>query len=470
MSMRLWLPLVLCLSLGLALVLVAAEPPGADDWKYDVIHRLRGVPLQGLVVEQNSTHVVIKCITRRPGSPTLVFTEYVPRREIESLALLSDADRRVLESRLETLKHDREQLAAQLRSLDPSEKGLALSIEKLDLRPTPWPPNEKLSALSYQSGHFRLVSSARSGLTQLAAIHLEQIYAAYGRALKPRTTTAKPTTILLTGSLTDYQTVARARHLDIFNPAFYDPSRNEVVCGSDLERLSEEREKVRKHHTELRAEIKERRAELHRIYRGRIPAELLDPLTAAEKRITLSEQRNAEVFARHRRRLFTRLYHEAFHAYVGNYVYPEGDGPLPRWLNEGLAQIFETAIVEVGELRVGNADAERVQALRKAMSADTLLPLADLLRAEPERFFVTLPSENQVSDRHYLGSWALAYYITFDRQLLGTKQLDDYVKARHRGTDPLVAFRDLVGKPLDEFEKEYLDFLKRLRPNGSVVR
>ena len=40
--------------------------------------------------------------------------------------------------------------------------------------------------------------------------------------------------------------------------------------------------------------------------------------------------------------------------------------------------------------------------------------------------------------------------------------LDDYVKALHRGTDPLLAFRDLVGKPLPEFEKDFRTYLNGL--------
>jgi len=33
---------------------------------------------------------------------------------------------------------------------------------------------------------------------------------------------------------------------------------------------------------------------------------------------------------------------------------------VPLWLDEGLAQIFETALVEAGELRVGHAERSRL--------------------------------------------------------------------------------------------------------------
>ena len=54
------------------------------------------------------------------------------------------------------------------------------------------------------------------------------------------------------------------------------------------------------------------------------------------------------------------------------------------------------------------------------------------------------------------------------KRVLGTKALDDYVAALKRGTDPLLAFSDLVGKPVPAFEKDLKEYLANLRSDGTV--
>jgi hypothetical protein len=461
-------PAMAVMALVTVTALGAFEAPGGDEWKYDVVHRKKGAALSGLLIEQSATEIKFRCITRKPGRHTVSFTVFVPREDVDRLDLLTRAERKVLEDRLKTLAHNRIVLTKHLKALDPKSKKSLPIPDAVGLESVPWPPEPRVKGLGYQSTHFRLVSNARTEVVQLAAIHLEEVYAAYARALPPRRIGARPTTILLARSQADYLKQARARGLTLFNPAFYDLKNNQVVCGSDLEQLRDELGKLREHHKHLTSDILKRRDQLRKIYGTRIPPVLLAPLEKAEKRIAKAEQGNSQALERAQDRLFKRLYHEAFHAYLDNFVYPSREGSLPLWFNEGLAQIFETAIFEVGELRIGHADAERWKAMRDALRRGKLLPVADLLRAAPRNFQVAHADETQVADRYYLASWALTFYLTFDRKLLGTKALDDYVKALYRDTDPQVAFRALVGQPLRQFEKEFLDYLRRLREDGTT--
>ena len=364
------------------MILLLLAALAADEWRFDVIHRNGLTSLRGLILERSAAGIRIRCIRRRPGKPTLCFTDNVPASEIRLVEALPPAERKKLEHRLETLKKERQQLHALEQAIG---KGTAAPSDLIEMKPTDWPEEPKRPALCYASAHFKLVAAGRPELAQLAAVYLEQVYEAYARALPPRRK-GGPTTILLTASISDYRAMTKARKLDLLNPAFFDPERNQVVCGSDMSRLMDERDKVRAHHARLRGEIRQRRAELAKAFKGKPPSSLLAPLADAEKRIGVSERRNAAVLALARQRLFQRLYHESFHAYLSAYVYPAKDDAVPLWLNEGLAQVFESAIVEAGELRLDLPDRQRLGAAKEALAKKTLPSLAELLRSGAEGF------------------------------------------------------------------------------------
>ncbi len=445
-------------------------PQLGDDWKYDIVYRKTGRPLVGLILEKNDTHVLMRCISRRPGSPTVTIRESLPLKEIEDIKWLGPEDRAVLVNRLKNLGRERESLAAQLKLLDPK----APPDPNADLpvvTPAKWVQKDRGPGLEYRTPHFHLLSNCRKGVVQLLAIQLEQVYSAYQQNLPPRTKGGQPTTILVASTFNDYQAlVVRAHGKNFFNPAFYDVERNEIVCHSELERLYDELEKSRQAHARIVAELDQRRTELNDLYKGKVPTELLLLILEDQKRIKLQDEQNMVLFHRAKQRLFLRLYHEAFHAYLANFVYPPAEGEVPRWLNEGLAQIYETAIIEAGDLRVGHVDRERFETIRTAAARETLLPLTELLRSSEQDFLVVHAEDAPWSKRVYLTSWALAHYLTFERKILGTPALDRYVKELKRGTDPLLAFRDLVAQPLEAFEKDFHGYLQRLRPNGTAGR
>jgi hypothetical protein len=443
------------------LVIGQVPPLHTEEWKFDIIHRTKGrLPLRGLVVQQTPTELIIKVVQRKAGKPTVTMMDTVPRADIDRVELLGAKERQQLVERLDVLARERSLLAAQLR-LWKGGKVEVPAGEMLVLKPAPWGKHGKEMALEYASSYFRLVSNARKDIVYLTAIQLEQVFSAYVRCLPPRDPTPRPITVLLTRSLEEYGALVRQRGHNLLNQAFFDPTQKQVVCGSDLERLSRELASTRQHHEKLRAELLARRKDLNRLYNRQVPPELLKPINDALQRIVLAEKRNEGVFEQSHRRLMQRLCHEAFHAYLAEAVFGDRKLRVPPWLDEGLAQVFETALVEGGELRLGWPDPERRWRILK--NKDELLPLATLLRASPRQFQVAHTQEKQLSDRHYLTAWALAFYLTFDRQVLGTPALDEYLKALQRGVEPLEAFRLLTGQPLAKFEEGFRDYLKHLK-------
>lgn len=436
----------------------AAEPAAATDWKFDVLRLKNGNTITGLLLEESLEYVRFQYVKQLRGQPTFTHVAVIRTAEIARIERLSPADRAVLASRL--------------KALDPRGEGERARMSRLELRPAAWGKNGA-TGWSYSTDHFILVSNAREDIVRRVAVRLEEITAAYVRFLPPKHTAAEPTTILLAESLAEYQAVLKDMgRSDLLNLAFYDPKRNTIVCASDLQALGDDLERLRKQLELWRAELRQKEAELNKLYKGKVPESFRQEIAASRRRMDAAEQQSEEAFRRATRRLFQTLYHEAFHAYLANNVYRLPEADLPRWLNEGLAQIFETAIVEAGELRLGHADPERLQRVKAALAGKAgLVPLADLLRSGRAHFVLGHGSDQEVANQHYLTAWALAFYLTFERRLLGTERLDAYAaRCARPETDPLWAFQQLVGEPLPQFERAFHQYLRLLQPDGSLAR
>jgi hypothetical protein len=454
----------------------ADGPPGGDDWKYDIVYLKMGGTYRGLVYQRGGG-VGMWCIVRNPGRPAVFYRVHFAEEEVARIEMLPEDEHEKLRQRFEALREEHRRMPDPWRAIESEETAIP-GAEKIELAETPWRGDGKSKALAYRSNYFELESNASRRIVLVAAEQLEQVYAAYARFLPPRAK-GQPTTILLPQSRADYQALVRSQGHTLLNPAFFDPGKNQIVCAFDWKQMSAELRRVHDEHVQLREKVHKCEAELRKAYKGDLPAEFKALLVEQCRRIQAAETHNQEICARARQRLFQRLFHEAFHAYLLNFVYPPhplaspkngGESGVPRWLNEGLAQIFETAVFEVGELRIGHADRERLEAVRQALAKNTFLPLVDLLRSGADQFLVAHNRDKQVSDRYYLASWALTFYLTFDRKLLGTPALDTYVGQLQRGVDPLEAFRELTGQPLAAFEHAFLHYLKHLHPDGHVGR
>jgi len=438
--------------LSLAVLLQPAE--AAENWKFEAVHLKNGRTFHGLVVTETDTQVVFKRVLRHPGDRTTVYETSFRRDEVVRIDRLTGKERDLLEARVKAL----------------DRAGEKRRLESLDLKVVPWGEDAK-AGLSYTTPYFLLRSNAREDIVRRAALRLEQIYAAYVGFLPPRYPTAQPTTILLIKSKSEYEALLQKQGRPLLNPAFYDCAANQIVCASDLERLGDELERIRKEQLGLAEQLKQTEAKLRKEYKNNseLLKERLQEVRAAWEKIKRTNARNDEKFAKATRHLFQTLYHEAFHAYLANFVYPPAEAEVPRWLNEGLAQIFETAIVDIDELLVGRPDPERLKAAKAAEQKEQLVDLEDLLRADAKPFLVAHAGDKQVSDRYYLTSWALAFYISFECKKLGTPELDEYVRTLKRGADPGSAFSKLVGQPLPACEEAF-QYLHDLRGNGRTVK
>lgn len=446
-----------------------APPPGLSNWSFDEITLKNGAKFQGLILGESPDGVEFRSVYRNPGRPTVTLTSFFSKNEIARTTPLS--------------RDEREALKEKLAELDPRGEGERKRMESLELVAAEW-PGKTGGARRYDSDHFVLVCTGTEELTRRSAVRLEQIYTAFARFLPPTTRDGRPTVLKLAVDQEEYKALlGPLNESKLLNPAVYDVTNNQILCGTELKRLGDELQAARVHHGQQLAGLERYESSVKKLYKGDELTRHLKTIAGERRRVGLADVNNGVKFDEATARLFALLYHEAFHAYVTTFVYPplrpeevkagKGTGELPRWLNEGLAQVFETAVVEAGELRVDRPDPVRLQLAKdwlKGKPGGPLVPLGDLLVTGRDAFLASHADQKAASDRAYLTSWALAHYLTFDRRLIGTDAFRKYLIAVNGGGDPKRAFAALVGKDLAAFEKEWHAYLSRLRPNGTLPK
>ena len=293
-------------------------------------------------------------------------------------------------------------------------------------------------------------------------VRAEQIFAAYRQILPPRTSPDRPPRLVLFDSLDAYHAFLGQLGLKIRNRACFVEDKNLVATGSELARLHAVMTKVTAQNDQLRRDLKDlekrlsdRLRELGDHYKktglSKTDTNRLlvterrkfdDQITRTRKELLDSDHEIARVFNQNMRQTFVLLYHESFHAYLSNYVYPPGGFDVPYWLNEGLAVMFEGGVLEGNTLRIDSPSAASLRRLKADAAAGRPLPLKQLLTAGQAEFLTSGDSSQTAADRYYANAWALAYYLTFERRALVGPALDLYVQPNRNGTTRVQRFEE----------------------------
>jgi hypothetical protein len=451
---------------SLCWAILSLDAYGAPPWPMDEVRLKTGEVYRGMLASEDKKRVEFVSIHRPKGRPMFAVVLPVFRQQIESIKRVKKSQRQQLAQRIDQFR-----FRAQINSL---RRDLLSLVSRENNGQKTWIFEGRRDGRTW----FTIESHLDEETTRRMVVRIEQIFTAYRRTLPPtsgRRLRTRPLRIVLFGTQREYQAFLEEREFEIGNPAFFAVEQNLIAAGSDLGGYLESLARTRKQHRQLLAEY------------GRLQEDLPGELRRLSKRLAAasfsSEQRakilgskrraageeierlknKIETYDRRNRRLldevtaamFTRLYHEAFHAYIENFVYDARRHDLPRWLNEGLAQLFEQGQLDSDSLRLDRPDPQALKRLQNDLRGKRPLRLADLLRARQEAFLVMHGPDRASSSRHYLYSWGVVYYLTVHRSLLTRQALDQYVDRRADRQDLIKRFERLVGMPLEKFEREW---------------
>ncbi len=445
----------------------SSNDPGAGDWQLETIQRDDGTVHQGLILAEREEEIELIEILRPPGKPMFAVIRPLRKNEIAKIQRLPAPERQRLIERVDSFRR---------RALVEAGR-----MEDIELRRASIPDGTRWI---YEGAWFRLESTADEDLTRRSIVRIEQIFRAYRLVLPPGIDASNELLIELYGAMDEYRSEVDRLGLQIVHPAFFSASENRIVAGSDLNAYAQRLASAREHH----ARVRQKYRHLNQTFPNRLAA-VLDKLRsqgyseaeielesrlrrsmwqrdydAALARIDSVERRNQARFAEVTRQMFAMLYHEAFHAYVRNAVYPDPDQRLPRWLDEGLAQIFETAQLDGDTLRIDAPDPVRLRHLQLDLASEQPLAIAQLLDAADDRFLDSMANEE--ARRLYLYAWGLAYYLTYERDLLNRQRLDRYV-ANPDGLGSVARFIQMIEMPLPRFEAAWRTAMLDLRPYAA---
>jgi hypothetical protein len=152
--------------------------------------------------------------------------------------------------------------------------------------------------------------------------------------------------------------------------------------------------------------------------------------------------------------LWQVLAHEGFHQFLGY----ELGLDVPVWLNEGMAQYFETSYIAYGRLRTGLVNQSKLRVAQSLYRTGQALPVSELLQMDRATFYANA----QVT---YPMSWALVYYLmTRDGSNYSYSRFHHYLQDLKFNRDGIASFQQRFGRDSSQWENDFQRYILRLQP------
>lgn len=142
-----------------------------------------------------------------------------------------------------------------------------------------------------------------------------------------------------------------------------------------------------------------------------------------------------------RSRTFRVLQHEGFHQFAWAYIGPS----LPVWINEGLAQYFEDAVLLDHGMQLGLADPRRLQTIQHAIDHTLTVPTDSLLSLTDRQWSGVLAADATRGNLLYAQSWSIVYFLIHGDGGRYQGAFETYLRLVSNGEPSERAFRAAFG-------------------------
>ncbi|HYG76994.1 MAG TPA: DUF1570 domain-containing protein [Planctomycetota bacterium] len=452
----------------------------------DVLKLKNGDEHRGLLVSEDNKEIVFDLVmSGKNVSKIMLSRTTFSKDEVADLKKITDQERSAARTYIATAED-------QARKDSILEKEVVLEEVML---PALKDANKQVRGKKIELEHFTIISNAGDDFLKRAAFRLNKVFNAYKQYFGVDRNTGKKVTVLIYGSMANYYADAGQ---GIKNPAFYAPDHKLICAGVDIAKYEAQIAQIRAHHKDLTSQLTEWKIKVNnaRSQVQQAVSRARDQINAGGKGTTAAGQaamdrisqqqrdwqvqigqhekvvndlqaqiealnrRNDIVFNEYTQAMFATLYHEGFHAFLDNFLMPEGlSRQVPRWLNEGLAQYFEVSRIEADRLILGQDSRERLALLRKFKNENALIPLDKFATAGQSDYIVHEISNLENSTKNYLQAW-LVTNIIGEKGRLKKEVLQEYAKLLEAKKPPLEALSTLAGMSTAELQAAIDEKLK----------
>ena len=165
---------------------------------------------------------------------------------------------------------------------------------------------------------------------------------------------------------------------------------------------------------------------------------------------------------RSRSQTFQVLQHEGFHQFAFNHLGTD----LPTWINEGLAQYFEDAIIVGEQMTTGLASTRRLEQVQHALSAGNAFDFETLVGLTPEAWANILHHDPDRAALMYAQSWSIVFFLIHGDNDKYQPAFALYLKRVSAGRDSQAAFVEVFGEgSLRPLAKRWAEFANEQEPD-----